>query len=152
MTEEQPVFEVGKTIWPGIANVGGNASSEEQEKLRQLLIQLAEYVAHALEKNGIARFAFPLFRPFNALLSITRERILVIVSPLRGGIAMLRFMDWRNAPEISLEQATEETRRQLGWIDISPFQLPSSLLNMALLCMSNEKYPFIRYLELRQRS
>lgn len=128
MTEEQPVFEVGKTIWPGVSSVGGNASEEAQKEIRQLVTELAEYVAGTLEKNGIARFAFPIFRPFNALFALTRERIFVIVSPLSGGLASLKFLDWQNAPDISIEQAIGETQRQLGWRDISAFQIPSSFM------------------------
>lgn len=137
--KEQPVFEVGQTVWPGMANVGGNESGlQNQEEIRKLIIQLAEYVANTLQRNGIARFAFPLFRPFNAIFAITREKILTIVSPLTGGIAILRFFDWHDAPEVNMEQAIRETREQLGWADISSFQLPRSLLNRAPLDRKHE--------------
>ncbi|MBA7467959.1 hypothetical protein ES707_03199 [subsurface metagenome] len=138
-SEEQPVFKVGQTVWPGMANVGGNKSGlENQEEIKKLIIQLAEYVANTLEGNSIARFAFPLFRPFNAVFAITREKILAIVSPLTGGIAILRFFDWCDAPEVSMEQVIAETRQQLGWADISSFQLPRSLLNRAPLDRKHE--------------
>jgi len=129
MTEEQPVFKVGLTIWPSMSNVGGNPTGREKEKeLRQLFTELAEYVAKSLEENGISRFAFPMFRPFNAVFGVTQDNILVIVSSLAGGLATLRFMDWKDAPGINLEQAVAGVRQQLGWSDISTFKVPSSLM------------------------
>jgi hypothetical protein len=140
--EKQPDFKVGGTIWPSVANVGGNASEGEQEKLKQLIIQLAEYVAQVLEQNGIARFAFPLFRPFNAVFAITQEKVFIISSPLAGGIAILRFLDWRDAPEVNLQQAIVEVQRQLGWHDISSLEFSSIFLSMS----SQERQPELREL------
>jgi len=127
--KEQPVFEVGKMIWPSVSNVGGNPAGREAEKeLRQLFTEFAEYVAKNLEENGIPRFVFPLFRPFNAVFGVTQNQIIVIVAPLSGGLATLRFMDWKDAPGINLEQAVAGVRQQLGWRDISAFHIPSSMM------------------------
>ncbi|MBI4296715.1 MAG: hypothetical protein HY667_06330 [Chloroflexi bacterium] len=131
---EQPEFNIGKTIWPAIANIGGNASNEDQQKLQLLIAQLSEYVALTLNKNGITRFSFPLFRPFNAVFAITNEKIFVMVSTLTGGVALLRYQDWRrdrSAPEVTLEQAMNVVRQQLGWTEPYTLELPISLLDMA---------------------
>jgi hypothetical protein len=133
MINEKLNFEIGKTIWPGISNRGGNAPPEKQAQIRELITELSQYIALALEENSISRFAFILFRPFNAVFAITSQNLLVIVSPLSGGIAALRYMDWKDAEEISMEQAVGTVRQQLGWTNISSFQLPIKFLDQTSL-------------------
>ena len=145
MADEQPVFEVGKAIWPIASTVGGNASEETQKEIRQLVTEFAEYVANALEKNGIARFASPIFRPFNALFAATREKIFVIISPLTGGLANLRFFDWKDAPETNLDQAIQATHQQLGWTDVFAFQLPTDHIHIQIgHCLFQRKIRVVR--------
>jgi len=128
MTNNEPGFEIGKQIWPSIASTGGNATETEISAIQQLIIEFADYLAHALDNKGITRFAFPLFRPFNAVFGITKEYILIIISPLAGGIATLRFMNWQDAPAINIEQANSMVLQQLGWRENTAFSIPGILL------------------------
>jgi len=129
MVESKGSFQVGKRIWPGISNVGGNASNEDQEAIRQLITEFTEYMARTLENSGIPRFVFPLFKPFNAVFGITNEQLFITVSPLSGGLAILRFQSWRDMPtKVTLEQATRSAQQQLGWTQTYAFSIPIGLL------------------------
>lgn len=122
-------FPVGSAIWPGVSSVGGNADKDTQEKIRGLITELAEYLASALEQVGISRFVFPLFRPFNALFALNQNHLFCVISPLSGGVASLRFMDWRDSPAgTTLEETVSEVKRQLGWTDLTSFEVPATLL------------------------
>jgi hypothetical protein len=98
--------------------------------MRSLVTELAEYVSDSLEAVGVSRFAFPLFRPSNALFALTADKLLCVGSPLSGGVASLRFLDLREKhPSPTLEQLVNDVGRQLGWIDTFSFQTPSTLLS-----------------------
>ena len=119
----------GRRIWPDISSVGGDIDDDTQKEIRELVTQLAEYVANALERMGINRFAFPLFRPFNAVFDLTVQAVLVVHAPLVGGMAILRFMDRRKATgDVTLEEAAVIVQQELGWSNIAAFQLPADLL------------------------
>jgi len=112
-----------------MASVTSNIEDEDADAVRGLIIQFAEYVATALSNIGLSRFTFPLFRPFNAIFAVTRDRLLCVTSPLTGGVASLRFLDWREGPtQITLEDATRQASTELGWSDQFAFELPASLL------------------------
>ena len=128
MAEEQS-WPTGRQIWPDISSVGGDIADDTQKEIRELVTQLAEYVAIALERLGINRFAFPLFRPFNAVFDLTAQNVFVVYAPLVGGVAILRFMDRRKAAgDVTLEEASVIVQQELGWPNIAAFQLPADLL------------------------
>jgi hypothetical protein len=130
MTEGQNVYSIGSKIWPGIANVGGNLTAEEETNLKELISQLAEYIAIGLEEKEISRFTFPLFKPFNAVFGITKEYIFAIISSLTGGVATLSFFDWRNESNITMETAIQSVQQQLGWNISASFDISSHLLEI----------------------
>ncbi len=125
---EETAFPIGNSIWPGIVNVGGDADKKTQQDIRQLVTELAEYVALELEHIGLSKFTFPLFRPFNALFAITSTKLIVVISSLSGGLAFIRYMDWRQAPQVNMHLAVKEVKQQLGWQDPISFEIPVTLL------------------------
>lgn len=107
---------------------GGNASPETEQEIHGAISALAEYVAEALETYGISHFAFPLFRPYNAIFAMTKEQIICVGSPLSGGLASIQFYDWREGPSVTLSQVVNEARIKLGWTETFTFELPMGLV------------------------
>ncbi len=127
---DQESLPRGRQIWPSISSVGGDADAETQTQIREVVSEFAEYTANALERRGLNRFTFLLFRPFNAVFGLTDRDLFIISAPLDGGVATLSFMDWRNNPgSVSLEQASQLVQTELGWKNMAAFQLPANLLS-----------------------
>jgi len=122
-------FPLGSTIWPSISNTGGNTSDADKNEMRRIVTEFSEYVAQSLERQGIPRFLFPLFRPFNAVLALTRDRLICVGAPLSGGVSMLRFFDWRDSLSVNIDQVKNQVGAQLGWADIFGFEIPLGLVS-----------------------
>ncbi len=129
--DEQLQFPAGSRIWPSISNVGGDVSDDTQAKIRALVTELAEYSVDALERRDLSRFEFPLFRPFNAVFALAKQRLLCVDSTLTGGVAVLRFQDWRHDSDLTLDRAVNEVKRQLGWTDTFAFEIPIFLIDQS---------------------
>jgi hypothetical protein len=123
-------FPIGRTIWPSIASRSSTVDEQIQQNIRALVSEFAEYVAFDLNQRGFNRFLFPLFRPFNAVFALTKENLLCAGSLLSGGIAMLRFLDFREeSPPATLHELLRDVETELGWISPFGFDLPADLLD-----------------------
>lgn len=118
-----------QSVWPGIRNQGGTLDHASAKDVEHLIDEFSWLVAEELQKAGVPRFAFPLFRPFNGVFAVTNESLLCVIAPLAGGLATIRFMDWTNTWIEGIAAAREAVERELGWENLSSFTLPKHLLS-----------------------
>lgn len=79
--------------WPGISNVGGDITGEDQQALRRLLNDFADAVTPLMTQAGFQPHASPLWRPWNLIVVRDSEKVLAAFTPLQGGVSMIRWID-----------------------------------------------------------
>jgi len=121
-----------KIAWDGICLSSGNLDNTNQEKIKKLIDNFGEALEEQCSKNNINKFVFPIFKPFNSFLAISKTKVIIIFSPASG----MPNRQWHDLsdriPEPTIHELAGAVQNQLGWTNLSFLEFPLNILDTSL--------------------
>ncbi len=115
--------------WPMVYRGGGNLDTDLINEMRSLLNDFGMLLGIKAMKDGINKFAFPLFREFNLIGALTNNQVLYALSPSIG-LPTLSWIDWQKKDSEPKEfDLANSVRIELGWKQIFTISFPRSILD-----------------------
>jgi hypothetical protein len=127
--------------WPGTYTSGGELPSAEQESAKALLEEFATNAEFHLSRMGLRVHDSPLWRPWNLVVIQGPQNLFAAFSAFPGGMADLRWLDWRTLNPNALSVA-DAIREQLGrQIDaLVTLPLPGSVTRVSDIEMAAQNH------------